>query len=100
MNILVADLFSQDGIAEMKKMGHNVVYEPKVVGPAFVAKIAEVKPTVLVVRSKQVTKEAIDAYAKLEMIIRAGAGYDTIDVDYASKRGIYVCNCPGTLPNQ
>ena len=31
----------------------------------------------------------------MELIIRAGSGYDTIDVDYASKRGIYVANCPG-----
>lgn len=95
MRILVADLFSPEGIEEMKKMGHEVVYEPKVVGPDFVKKIAEVMPIVLVVRSKKVTKEVIDADPKLEMVIRAGAGFDTIDVDHCSKKGIYVCNCPG-----
>lgn len=95
MKILVADLFSPDGIAEMKKMGHEVTYEPKVVGADFVKTIGSVQPTVLVVRSKKVTKEVIDANPKLEMVIRAGAGYDTIDVEYCSHKGIYVCNCPG-----
>lgn len=95
MRILVADLFSPEGIEEMKKMGHEVVYEPKVVGADFVKKIAEVLPIVLVVRSKKVTKEVIDADPKLEMVIRAGAGFDTIDVDHCSKKGIFVSNCPG-----
>lgn len=95
MKIVVADLFSPDGIKEMKGMGHEVIYEPKVVNEAFVKLMAETKPVVLVVRSKKVTKEVIDADPKLEMVIRAGAGYDTIDVDYCSKKGIYVSNCPG-----
>ena len=95
MKILVADLFSPEGIEEMKKMGYEVVYEPKKVGEEFVKCISEVKPIVLVVRSKKVTKEVIDANPKLEMVIRAGAGVDTIDVAYCSKKGIYVANCPG-----
>jgi len=95
MKIVVADLFSQDGIEEMKKMGHDVVYQPKVVGADFVKLMAEQKPIVLVVRSKKVTKEVIDADPKLEFVIRAGAGVDTIDVEYCAKKGVYVSNCPG-----
>jgi D-3-phosphoglycerate dehydrogenase / 2-oxoglutarate reductase len=95
MKILVADAFSPEGIEEMKKMGHEVVYEPKKVGAEFVKAMEELKPIVLVVRSKKVTKEVIDADPKLEMVIRAGAGVDTIDVAYCSKKGIYVANCPG-----
>ena len=92
---MVADLFSPEGIEEMKKMGHEVIYQPKVVGAEFVKLMADVKPVVLVVRSKKVTKEVIDADPKLEFVIRAGAGFDTIDVDYCSAKGIYVSNCPG-----
>ena len=95
MKIVVADLFSPEGLAEMKKMGHNVVYEPKAVDAAFVELMRKEMPTLLVVRSKKVTKAVIDVDPKLEMVIRAGAGYDTIDVDYCSAKGIYVCNCPG-----
>jgi len=95
MKIVVADLFSPEGIEEMKKAGHEVIYEPKIVGEAFVKLMTEAKPIVLVVRSKKVDKAVIEADPKLEMVIRAGAGFDTIDVDHCSKKGIYVCNCPG-----
>jgi D-3-phosphoglycerate dehydrogenase len=46
------------------------------------------------VRSTKVTEAALDAGA-LKLVVRAGAGYNTIDVAAASRRGIYVSNCPG-----
>ena len=46
------------------------------------------------VRSTKVT-EAILAAGALKLVVRAGAGYNTIDVAAASRRGIYVSNCPG-----
>ena len=48
----------------------------------------------LVVRSTKVTEAIMDA-GRLALIVRAGAGYNTIDVAAASVRGIYVSNCPG-----
>ena len=48
----------------------------------------------LVVRSTKVTEAIMDA-GRLALIVRAGAGYNTIDVAAASARGIYVSNCPG-----
>ena len=39
--------------------------------------------------------EAMLAAAPVKLVVRAGAGYNTIDVAAASKRGIYVSNCPG-----
>lgn len=53
------------------------------------------KPEVLVVRSTKVLAADIDANPSLALIIRAGAGYDTIDVAHASTKGVYVANCPG-----
>jgi len=91
----VADTFSSKEIEEMKKMGHEVIYEPKVLGADFEKLMREVNPVVLIVRSKKTTKEVIDAGPKLEMVIRAGTGCDTIDVAHCSQKGIYVCNCPG-----
>jgi len=52
-------------------------------------------PQVLVVRSTKVTADMMQACSALELIVRAGAGYDTIDVEAASDRGIFVTNCPG-----
>ena len=64
-------------------------------GDSLTKALAEIQPNVLVVRSTKVQKEQIDADPKLQLVIRAGAGYDTIDVIHCSKKGIYVTNCPG-----
>ena len=47
-------------------------------------------------RSTKVPAPVIDAGKNLKLIIRAGAGYDTIDTAHAAQKGIAVCNCPGT----
>src|SRR6202044_3503327 len=49
---------------------------------------------VLVLRSTKVTDAILNA-GVLKLVVRAGAGYNTIDVASASRRGIYVSNCPG-----
>ena len=49
----------------------------------------------LVVRSTKVEVTHVDASSKLQLVVRAGAGTDTIDVKYCAKQGIYVANCPG-----
>jgi len=53
----------------------------------------------LIVRSEKVTPELIDALPKLKVVIRAGAGFNTIDTKYARKRGIDVMNTPGANSN-
>jgi len=47
-----------------------------------------------VVRSAKVTGPMLGT-GTLKLVVRAGAGYNTIDVAAASQRGIYVSNCPG-----
>ena len=53
----------------------------------------------LIVRSESVTPEIIDALKNLQVIVRAGAGYNTIDIKYARKKGIDVMNTPGANSN-
>lgn len=53
----------------------------------------------MVVRSEKVTPEVIDAYPNLKVVIRAGAGFNTIDVTYARSKGIDVMNTPGANSN-
>jgi D-3-phosphoglycerate dehydrogenase len=53
----------------------------------------------LIVRSEKVTAEVMDAMPQLKVVIRAGAGYDTIDTKHARKRGIDVMNTPGANAN-
>jgi D-3-phosphoglycerate dehydrogenase len=94
MKVLVADKFEQSGIDALKAAGCDVLFQPDVNGDALVAAIKESQAPVLVVRSTQVSEAMLDAGA-LSLIVRAGAGVNTIDVAAASKRGIYVSNCPG-----
>ncbi len=94
MKVLVADKFEKSGIEGLKAAGCEVVFEPDLKDATLTEALAKTGAEVLVVRSTQVT-EAMIAAGKLALIVRAGAGYNTIDVKAASKRGVYVSNCPG-----
>ena len=94
MKVLVADKFEKSGLDGLKAAGCEVVYQPDASGDALTGAIRETAADVLVVRSTQVTAPMLEAGA-LSLVVRAGAGYNTIDVATASRRGIYVSNCPG-----
>ena len=94
MKVLVADKFEQSGLEGLKQLGCEVLFQPDLKDDALTTAIAEQKPDVVVVRSTKVTEPMLDA-GSLKLVVRAGAGYNTIDVAAASKRGIYVSNCPG-----
>ena len=94
MKVLIADKFEQSGIDGLKAAGCDVLYEPDLKDEALTAAIASSGADVLVVRGTKVTAPMLDA-GRLALVVRAGAGYNTIDVAAASRRGIYVSNCPG-----
>src|SRR3979409_1844159 len=94
MHVLIADKFEQSGREGLQAIGCEVSFQPDLKDDALVASIAEHKPDVLVVRGTKVTEPMLAA-GPLKLIVRAGAGYNTIDVAAASRRGIYVSNCPG-----
>ncbi len=94
MRVLIADKFEQSGLNGLQAAGCVVFYQPGTKDDALVKAAADLQPDVLIVRSTTVT-EAVLAAAPLKVVVRAGAGYNTIDVAAASRRGIYVSNCPG-----
>src|SRR4030095_5183921 len=94
MRVLVADKFEKSGLDGLKAAGCDVAYEPDLKDDALTDAIRASGADVLVVRSTRVTTAMLDA-GRLSLIVRAGAGYNTIDVAGASTRGIYVSNCPG-----
>lgn len=94
MKILIADKFEDSGITGLKEIDCEVVYDPELKDESLVAAIRDSQADVLVVRSTKVT-ESMMAAGRLSLIVRAGAGYNTIDVKAASSRGIFVSNCPG-----
>jgi len=94
MKILIADKFEESGINALKEIGCEIISNPDLKDDALVEAIHDSQADALVVRSTKVT-EAMLAAGRLSLVVRAGAGYNTIDVKAASARGIYVSNCPG-----
>ncbi|MGH9882912.1 MAG: NAD(P)-dependent oxidoreductase, partial [Pyrinomonadaceae bacterium] len=94
MLVLIADKFEQSGREGLQAIGCEISYQPDLKDEALVEGIRKANPDVLVVRGTRVTEQMLAA-GQIKLVVRAGAGYNTIDVAAASRRGIYVSNCPG-----
>jgi len=93
MRILVADAFPKERLDDFRALGLTVDHQPSV--PVADLPAAAREARILVVRGKQVPAEVFAAASALSLVVRAGAGVNTIDVAAASRRGVYVANCPG-----
>jgi D-3-phosphoglycerate dehydrogenase len=94
MQVLIADPFEQSGREGLAAVGCEVVYRPELKDKCLLEALEKLRPDILVVRSAKVTETMLDIRT-LKPVVRAGAGYNTIDISAASKRGVYVSNCPG-----
>jgi D-3-phosphoglycerate dehydrogenase / 2-oxoglutarate reductase len=95
MRILIADKLAPVVAGRLQDMGGTVSVEPALKDATLTARVAELDPEVLIVRSTKVTAADIAAGRSLALVIRAGTGVHTIDLPAASHRGVYVANCPG-----
>jgi D-3-phosphoglycerate dehydrogenase len=95
MKVLVADKFEKVGLDGLRELNCNVQFQPDLPPGDLPKAIKDFDPKILIVRSKKVNAEALEAGAGLSVVIRAGAGIDTIDVGAASRLGVFVTNCPG-----
>lgn len=96
MRVLIADAFEASGIESLRELGCDVESAPKLAGEELVAAVREQQPDILIVRSTKVTEDVLAAAEPaLQLVIRAGAGFDNIDVPAASRRAVYVATCPG-----
>lgn len=94
MKILLADKISPVAIEAFEAIpGAEVINNPGLTADDLATNLADVD--ILVVRSTKVTRAALEAAPKLGLVIRAGSGYNTIDVDCATERNVRVANCPG-----
>lgn len=93
MRILFADKFPSKQLEQLRRDGHETSLQPDLQADGIPSVIAG--QHVLVVRGTKVGKPTLDAADQLKMVIRAGAGTNTIDRQYASEKGIPVCNVPG-----
>lgn len=94
MKILLADKLHPQSVQALQALpGVEVINQPSLGPDDLPSAISGVE--ILVVRSTKVSSATIQAADRLGLIIRAGSGYNTIDVEGASGKGIYVANCPG-----
>ena len=83
---------------EIEKAGHELVLLEKYTEKAqLLDAVKDVEA--MIVRSDKITPDVMDAATKLKIIVRAGAGYDSIDTAYAKEKGIIVENTPGQNAN-
>lgn len=95
MRILIADKLAPFVPGRLQDLGAIVTVDPKAEGESLAARIKELDPDVVIVRSTKVEAAQIESGGSLALVIRAGAGVNTIDLATCSKRGVYVANCPG-----
>ena len=87
------------GIREiLEAAGHELVlFEKYTEQSELVAAVSDAEA--LIIRSDKVTAEVIAAAPKLKIVVRAGAGYDNVDLAAASEAGVVVMNTPGQNSN-
>ncbi|MCA9537253.1 MAG: hydroxyacid dehydrogenase [Myxococcales bacterium] len=95
MRVLIADKLPDSARTELQAHGLEVVTKSGAADAALAAALTEVDPDVLVVRSTKVKAAHFAAAPSLQLVVRAGAGVNTIDLDAASSRAVFVTNCPG-----
>ncbi len=94
MRILVADKFPEFAVAHLAEAGHEVTVDKSLKDAALLDALVSTGAEVVIVRSTKVTAEMIDA-GQLKLVVRAGAGTNTIAVAHAASNGVHVANCPG-----
>lgn len=102
--VLIATVkpFSTEAVDEVREVFKNAGYQVEVLSKyqdqtELVNAMAGVDA--LIVRSDVVDKQVLEAADRLKIVVRAGAGYDNVDLDTASQRGVVVMNTPGQNSN-
>ena len=102
--ILVATVkpFSTEAVAEVKGVFQAAGYEVEVLAKYpeqsdLIKAVSDVDG--MIIRSDNVDREVIEAASKLKIVVRAGAGYDNVDLEAATEKGVVVMNTPGQNAN-
>ena len=95
MKALIADRIATPCADLLREAGIEVIYDPDLSGDALAAAVEDTRADALAVRSTRVSADVLRA-GGLKLVVRAGAGFDTIDADAATALGVQVANCPGS----
>jgi len=102
--VLIATVkpFSAQAVAEVQDVFKEAGYEVEVLSkyPEQSDLVAAVEDAdALIIRSDNVDRQVIEAGKKLKIVVRAGAGYDNVDLEAATGKGVVVMNTPGQNSN-
>jgi len=92
MKLLIADKLPPSHVDALRRIVEEVEYAPDMTADSLPEHMSGAR--ILVVRGTKVSSGTIERDNELELIVRAGAGTENIDLDAASARGVYVTNCP------
>jgi D-3-phosphoglycerate dehydrogenase len=95
MRVLIADKLPPSGVRAIAALGVEVIDRPDLQADALPAALGDTGAEVLVVRSTKVGADVFAAAPRLGLVVRAGAGVNTIDIAAANRHGVFVTNCPG-----
>lgn len=95
MRVLIADKLAPTAHERLKRAGLDLVVDPTLSGDGLGEALNRHNPDVLVVRSTRVERAHVVAAPHLSLVIRGGAGVNTIDLEACADRGVFVANCPG-----
>ena len=84
--------------SELEGAGHEVLLLEKYTDKAQLLEAVK-DVDAMIVRSDKITPDVLDAANQLKIIVRAGAGYDSIDTKYAKEKNVVVENTPGQNSN-
>jgi D-3-phosphoglycerate dehydrogenase len=92
--VLVVDAFASTGVEALRHLGCDVIHNPHLDAEGLVQACADLTPDVLVVREAPVSAAVFAACPNLGLVVRSGAGTETIDVEAANRNGVLVAHCP------
>ncbi len=95
MRVLIADKLPEQTVRDLTALGVTVDARPSLSADELPGALAESGAEILVVRSTTVSAEAFATAPRLGLVVRAGAGVNTIDIAAANRHGVFVTNCPG-----
>ncbi len=95
MKALIADKLDPGALAGLASLGFEVLSDPSLDAETLPAAMLAHDPAIVVVRSTRVAAKGIEGTPALKLVIRAGAGYDNVDCEAATRAGVAVSNCPG-----
>ena len=98
LRVLIADKLPEAAPVALREVGCEVEVDPALGGDTLTVALARIDPDVLVVRSTRVTAADLRAAGRLSLVVRAGAGVNTIDLSMASWYACEVRRPSSTAP--